>query len=233
MDKAKYGIDAPKIVFYLGVGGAVGIVLGVFLWGFSVFISLPFLLAGSIFVLEALWMLFSSLWGKFSQIDEMVLRLKLQGAEKVLDVGCGKGSLLIRVAKNLKEGKAYGVDIWRKQDLSKNSIEKTEKNIQIEGVKDRAEVQSADMRELPFKDGFFDCVVASLAIHNIETKSERKRALQEIDRVLKIGGSVAILDFQKLDELAQFFQTGYEVNLSPLQWKMFPPSRTLFAVKNR
>ncbi|WP_420422455.1 class I SAM-dependent methyltransferase [Simkania sp.] len=231
MDRAKYGIDAPNIIFYFGVGGGIGIAFALFLWNVSLFVSLPILLASSVFFLEALWMLYSSFWGKFSQIDRMVSQLKLEGSEKVLDVGCGKGSLLIRVAKKLCEGKAYGVDIWRKQDLSQNRIERTLENIQIEGVEKTAEVQSADMRELPFKEGFFDCVVASLAMHNIETKKGREKALQEIDRVLKPGGKVAILDFQKLDEFAQFFQMGYKVSLSPLQWKMFPPTRVLVAVK--
>lgn len=232
MKKPKYGIDAPNIIVYFGLGAIVGMALAVVLWSYSVFLALPILLMSSIFFLEALWMLYSSLWGKFSRIHRMVSQLKLAGNETVLDVGCGKGSLLIRVAKEIKDGKAYGIDIWRNQDLSKNCIEKTKENIRIEGVEKRAEVQSADMRKLPYDDAFFDCVVASLSIHNIEPKSERGKALKEIDRVLKPGGRVAILDFQKIDEFAQFFQRGYQVSLSPRQWQMFPPTRVLIATKN-
>ena len=145
---------------------------------------------------------------------------------------CGKGSLLIRVAKELEDGKAYGVDIWRKGDLSKNSIENTQENILIEKVEKKTEVQSADMRKLPYQDAFFDCVIASLLLHNIEEKGEQQKTLEEIDRVLKPGGSVAILDFQKIDEFAQFFEAGYQVSLSPRQWRMFPPTRVMTAVKN-
>lgn len=232
MNIPKYGIDAPSIVFYFGFGGGLGLALGGLLWSYSVFLALPILLMSFVFFLEALWMLYSSLWGKFSQIDKMVSQLELKGNEKILDLGCGKGSLLIRVAKELENGKAYGVDIWRKGDLSKNSIEKTQENILIEKVEKKAEVQSADMRKLPYQDAFFDCVVASLSLHNIEEKDERQKALEEIDRVLKPGGSVAILDFQKIDEFAQFFEAGYQVSLSPRQWCMFPPTRVMTAVKN-
>lgn len=232
MKKPKYGIDAPNIILYFGLGGGIGMALGAVFWNDYVFLALPILLMSSIFFFEALWMLYSSLRGKFSRIDWMVSQLELVGSEKVLDVGCGKGSLLIRVAREIKEGRAYGIDIWRNQDLSKNCIEKTKENIRIERVEQKTEVQSADMRKLPYEDAFFDCVVASLAIHNIEVKSEREKALKEIDRVLKPGGRIAILDFQKIHEFAQFFQTGYQVSLSPLQWQMFPPTRVLFATKN-
>ena len=40
------------------------------------------------------------------------IRWHLTGDEKVLDVGCGRGLLLIGAAKRLKSGKATGIDVW-------------------------------------------------------------------------------------------------------------------------
>ena len=45
----------------------------------------------------------------------------------------------------------------------------TLRNAAIEGVQDRVDVETADMRALPFADATFDVVVSSLAIHNISS----------------------------------------------------------------
>jgi len=50
--------------------------------------------------------------------------------------------------------------------------------------------------------------------------------------VLKPGGKAVILDFQKINEYAQFFESGYQLDVHPKQWSMFPPTRILVATKN-
>jgi len=171
MKKPRYGIDAPNIILSFILGGLVAISLSALLFHFSWLVSFCFLLMGVVFLTEGIWMIMSSLKGKFIAADTVISHLNLKGNEKILDMGCGRGLLMIRAAKQLKEGKAYGIDIWRRQDLSNNQAEKALKNIQLEGVEGRAEILNGDMRELPFDDILFDCVVASLAIHNIKEKS--------------------------------------------------------------
>jgi ubiquinone/menaquinone biosynthesis C-methylase UbiE len=80
------------------------------------------------------------------------------------------------------------VDIWQSKDQSGNHPEATYKNARLEGVADRVEVKNGDARQLPFEDGTFDVVVSSLVLHNIHDTTERKKAIQEIVRVLKGGG---------------------------------------------
>jgi ribonucleotide reductase alpha subunit len=82
--------------------------------------------------------------------------LKLRGDETVLDVGCGRGLLLIGAAKRLTTGKAVGVDIWNAEDLSGNRPEATLENARLERVAERVEVKDGDARRLPFADGTFD-----------------------------------------------------------------------------
>ncbi len=54
---------------------------------------------------------------------------------------------------------------------------------------------SGDMRKIPFPDLTFDAVVSNIAIHNIPDSEGRRRAITEIDRVLRPGGTIAIIDF--------------------------------------
>ena len=59
------------------------------------------------------------------------------------------------------------------------------RNAALEGVSDRIDIETGDMRALPFPDGTFDVVVSSLAIHNISSNAARAQAVAEAWRVLK------------------------------------------------
>lgn len=47
------------------------------------------------------------------------------------------------------------------------------RNAALEGVSDRIDIETGDMRALPFPDGTFDVVLSSLAIHNISSNAAR------------------------------------------------------------
>jgi ubiquinone/menaquinone biosynthesis C-methylase UbiE len=117
-----------------------------------------------------------------------------RGDELVLDVGCGRGLLLVEAAKRLSRGRAVGVDIWSAKDLWGNSREAALENAEILGVRDRVEVRSADARRLPFEDASIDVVVSSIVIHNLKGKRAKQNALEEMVRVLRPGGRMAIID---------------------------------------
>jgi cyclopropane fatty-acyl-phospholipid synthase-like methyltransferase len=51
----------------------------------------------------------------------------------LLDVGTGRGLLMIGAARRLTSGKAVGIDIWNVEDLSGNALKRTEDNIRAEG----------------------------------------------------------------------------------------------------
>jgi len=190
-------------------------------------------IVGGLSLLESLSLIWDALFAKMWERDRLLDRLKLQGNERVLDVGCGHGLLLIGAAKRLPRGRAVGIDLWSQIDQGGNSKQATLKNAQLEGVADRVEVLDGDMRCLPFPDASFDVVVANLAIHNIEDPEGRAQAVQEIGRVLKPGGRIAINDIFFVKQSAAFFQLAgiRDVRVSIPRFVYLPPPRTITGKK--
>jgi SAM-dependent methyltransferase len=232
--KGNYGMDAPGVVRNLTLMGIGFLILGIA--ALSVRGPLQpagqvvgtILLAGFLIgIVETLYMVWSSKVGKFRACERLLDLVYLRGDERVLDVGCGRGLVLIAAAQRLTTGKAVGVDIWNPADQSGNCPEATWANARAEGVADRVEVVDGDVRHLPFADHEFDAVVSSLVLHNIRHREERAKALGEILRVLKPGGRFAMLDFQHAQEYAAGFRQlgAVDVRVSGLHYLMFPPVR--------
>jgi ubiquinone/menaquinone biosynthesis C-methylase UbiE len=138
--------------------------------------------------------LYTTLRGKFVVWANLLDELSLRGDERILDLGCGRGAVLLLAAGHLTTGRAVGVDLWRRGDQSGNAAEATRRNAVAEGVADRVELHTADMTALPLEDDRFDLVLSSLAIHNIKGRVGRDKALEEAVRVLRPGGRLLIAD---------------------------------------
>jgi arsenite methyltransferase len=159
-------------------------------------LALPMALYAAFFLGNAFSFLYTTRRGKFLVWQRILDQLQLRGDERVLDMGCGRGAVLVAVAKRLNGGRVTGVDLWSTHDQSGNSREVTLRNAALEGVRDRIEIATADMRALPFPDAAFDVVVSSLAIHNIASNAGRVKAIAEAWRVLKPDGRLAIADIR-------------------------------------
>ncbi len=131
--------------------------------------------------------------GKFEVWARLLTGMDLRGDERVLDLGCGRGAVLLTAAKLVPRGRAVGVDIWR-ADQTGNSMQATRTNADAEGVADRVELHTRDMTDLQFPDESFDLVVSNLAIHNLPSNDARRSAIDEAVRVLRPSGHVVIAD---------------------------------------
>ena len=109
-------------------------------------------------------------------------------------------------AKYLTTGKSIGIDIWRAEDLSDNSIENAMNNAIVENVKDKIEILTEDARKLSFKDNSFDVVLSMFCIHDIDDKAEQEKACFEIARVLKQNGVALIGDYIPTHDYAAYFK---------------------------
>jgi arsenite methyltransferase len=199
--RGRYGVDgdyrlipAPVLLAgYLLLCLAAGILADLWLAGGR---TLPGL--GAAIVAVLLIAAGVSVWrfsrrGKFEVWARLLTGLGLRGDERVLDLGCGRGAVLLIAAKLVPRGSAVGVDIWR-ADQTGNSMQATLANAAAEGIADRVELHTRDMTDLQLPDDSFDLVVSNLAIHNLPDHDARRSAIDEAVRVLRPGGHVVIAD---------------------------------------
>lgn len=216
-----YGLDAPCVVRNLALGSIAGLALIVLVgtgvvprelaWrpsaGFAIqFPLLPTAIGCAIgFGIGATWMWWGSRFGKLREREELLDRLPWRGDERVLDLGCGRGLMLVAAARRVPRGEAVGVDLWQAEDLSGNTPDVPLQNAALEGVAGRVAVHTADMQKLPFPDATFDVVVSRAAIHNLYQPAQRAQAIAEVARVLKPGGRALLADIRHLPEYAATF----------------------------
>lgn len=128
----------------------------------------------------------------YKEREKIVNLLQLKNSEKLLDVGCGTGTLVI-VAKDLHpKNDIIGIDI--DQNILRIAQSKTnEKELKIKFI-------NASADKLPFDTSTFDVVVSTLIFHHLPL-SVKKGAIKEIKRVLKNNGRFLLVDFGKADGL--------------------------------
>lgn len=195
--RGDYGYDAPYFPVIFGfLSVAAGLAATIFWWQGVIRPAMQMTFYFVFFLANTSSFLYTTRRGKFLEWDRILDHLHLRGDEWVLDMGCGRGAVLTAVACRLTTGRVTGVDIWSKKDQSGNAREVTLLNASLEGVGDRVQIETADMRALPYPDATFDLVVSSLAIHNIRSNADRKRAIVEGFRVLKPGGRIVIADIR-------------------------------------
>ena len=211
MKKVNYGFDAPNIMRNLMIFGVLafvfGIVISIFFCNFFLkIIAYLIIFNGSVLFILGASMFVYGMVGKFNIRKMMLSKIAWKGDEMVLDIGVGTGLLMNGAAQYLTTGKAIGIDIWRDEDLSDNTLQNALRNAEIEGVSDKIEIKTEDARQLSFADNTFDVILSQFCIHNIDDIKEQEKACFEIARVLKPNGIALIGDYIPTHTYAKYFE---------------------------
>lgn len=115
---------------------------------------------------------------------KLIQQANIQPQMKVLDLGCGTGTLTIMTKRNHPDTQVTGID--GDSEVLRIAQEKS-RGTDIQWDEGLAS-------SLPYPDSTFDRVVTSLVIHHL-AKEDKRRAFKEIYRVLKPRGELYVLDF--------------------------------------
>jgi len=132
----------------------------------------------------------ATLLGMGPTFRELTVQLaQVEPGHKVLDVGCGTGSLSI-VAKAWAgpAGEVHGID------AAPEMIALARRKAAQAGVD--VDFQVGLIEDIHFPDDQFDVVLSSLMIHHLPGDDLKRRAFIEIHRVLKPGGRLVVVDFE-------------------------------------
>ena len=106
--------------------------------------------------------------------------------QRILDLGCGTGTLAIQVKEREPRAEVVGLDADPEMlAQARAKAERADVEIRLaEGMSD----------QLPFEDGSFDRVLSTLFFHHLDPEPKRRTA-REIARVLRKGGELHVADW--------------------------------------
>ncbi len=130
---------------------------------------------------------FTRLIGADKQRLALIAQADVRPGQRVLDLGCGTGTLAIELARRSPGVTIVGVDPDPK------ALSRAGKKAKRAGVELKLERGFAD--RLPFPDGSFDRVLSSFVLHHLDD-ADKQKALSEVARVLAPGGRLELVDFR-------------------------------------
>ncbi len=128
-------------------------------------------------------------------IDQELLfpALSLKPGEAVLDLGCGEGRYTLPLAARVgPQGTVYAVDLWE-EGLARLG-EKAER----EGLANIRVIHADVSRPLPLPDACVDVALMATVLHDLAEAGQARGALAELNRLVKPGGRLAVVEFKKI-----------------------------------
>jgi ubiquinone/menaquinone biosynthesis C-methylase UbiE len=139
---------------------------------------------------------FVKLLGGAGALERLLDQAELRSGHRVLDVGCGTGTLATMIKRLHPDVEVAGLDPDPK------ALDRARRKAARAGLSIRFDQGFGD--ELPYPESSFDRVLSSFVFHHLPT-DEKEKTLRAIRRVLRPGGSLHLLDFEGPEDAADSF----------------------------
>lgn len=116
----------------------------------------------------------------------LLMQAGLRAGDRVLDLGCGTGTLAIEAKQAQPDAEIVGLD------GDSNVLERARRKAETAGVE--IDFDQGLSTELPYADRSFDAVLSTLFFHHL-TGAAKARTAAEIARVLRPGGQLHVADW--------------------------------------
>jgi SAM-dependent methyltransferase len=130
----------------------------------------------------------------FLDARDVILRLDLKGNEVFMDAGCGDGHVAM-IAHDMMDDDAtiYALDVYEP------SIEDMEKDVEAHGITNIVPIQSNIAGDIKLEDDTIDISLMVNVFHHFVAQETADDAIDELKRITKPGGKIAIMDYKKED----------------------------------
>ncbi|CAG7646219.1 class I SAM-dependent methyltransferase [Paenibacillus allorhizosphaerae] len=224
----RYGLDAPRLMALQWGAGTV-------LLGLLFAVDMPWLwlkaciaAAGVISLLFGAWMLLYSAWIKLWHRRVVLEAAEVRSAQRVLDVGTGRGLLAIAAAQ--KGAQVTAIAHSSQAGASGKERQALLRNCELERTPN-VRVMDGDAQRLPFADKSFEAVVSHAFLHSLPSADDRELSVLEMWRVLRPGGVLVLSDCRQTKPYEQIVSTLTEdVKIQSYRYT-FPFSKNLIARK--
>lgn len=151
---------------------------------------------------------------------KVVKEIVSSNPDTILDIATGTADLAILMAKKSDKAIVTGID------AAENMLRIGQEKVAKANLKERISLMQGDALNLPFGDNSFDAVTCAFGIRNF---ADRQKGLNEMLRILKNGGQVAILEFS-MPQKAPFKQLYrlYFKHILPTIGKLFSKNKSAY-----
>ena len=116
----------------------------------------------------------------------LVAQAEPRPGQRVLDIGCGTGTLALMVKQAEPKAEVFGLD------ADPEILERARSKAAQAGLD--VQLDQGFSTELPYQDDFFDVVLSTLFFHHL-AGADKRRTAAEIARVLRRGGELHVVDY--------------------------------------
>lgn len=126
--------------------------------------------------------------------EKLFSKLDLKKDVTFLDLACGSGAYALEAGRRMgPDGCIWAFDLW------KEGIETLEKKIADHHIGNIAPRRVDISKHLPLDDHCVDVCLMATVLHDLIQDNTDRSTLVEVSRVLKAKGTLAVIEFQKID----------------------------------